>query len=158
MTLTDLDRDALTRALVACRSESAARSRQLDAKLQAEPWERVARFAAYSVQIDALRLEPWETPPVRIRDIDAALSAPDDARRVRDAARLLQRMLALNISRYEPDPLRAIAEAEAKHPETKKGATGKHRPKSKVSHDETSEPADAFIDDTAKATHARALR
>jgi hypothetical protein len=115
MTLTDLDRDALTRALVACRSESAARSRQLDAKLQAEPWERVARFAAYSVQIDALRLEPWETAPVRIRDIDAALSAPDDARRVRDAARLLQRMLALNISRYEPDPLAAIAEAEAKH-------------------------------------------
>jgi hypothetical protein len=59
-----------------------------------------------------IALQPWETPPIRIRDIEAALHAADDARRVRDAARLLQRMQALNISRYEPNPLRAIAEAE----------------------------------------------
>jgi hypothetical protein len=36
------------------------------------------------------------------------------------------------------------------HPETKQGATGKGR--SKTSQVETSKPADAFIDDTARKT------
>ena len=57
---------------------------------------------------------PWEMPPIRIRDIDAALHAPDDARRIGDAARLPQRMQALGISRYEPSPMRAIERVEAK--------------------------------------------
>ena len=89
MTLTDVDRDALTRALATCRKESKARSHQLDSKLADEPWERVARFAAFSCQMDSLHLNPFECPPIRIRDIDAALITPDDARHVPGSARLL---------------------------------------------------------------------
>jgi hypothetical protein len=114
--LTAADIDAMTRAIEMCRAEGAGRHRQIDAKLKDEKWARVGRFASYCSQTTTLRLEPWETPPIWIRDIDAALHAPDDARRVRDAARLLQKMLALGISRYEPSPMKAIerAEAEAK--------------------------------------------
>ena len=52
-----VDRDALQRSLIACRAESRARSRQIDAKLRHEPWERVAQFASYSAQIESLGLE-----------------------------------------------------------------------------------------------------
>ncbi len=106
----EIDRLALERALVACRRESVGRAKQIDAML-ADPsrsWERVARFAAYSCQIDALHLMPWETAPIRITNIAVALNAPDDARRVGDAARLLQRMLAAGLSRYEANPLEAL--------------------------------------------------
>ena len=116
--LTDVDRDAMTRAIEMCRSENKGRRQQIDQKLKDEKWRRVGRFAAYSCQIDALHLEPWEWPPIWIRDIDAALLTPNDARRIGDAARLLQKMLALGISRYEPDPLAAIAAAEQPSSET----------------------------------------
>jgi len=35
-----------------------------------------------------------------------------DPRAARESAELLQKMLALGLSRFEPDPLQAIAEAE----------------------------------------------
>jgi hypothetical protein len=111
--LTDADRDAMTRPIEMWRAEK-GRRQQVDAMLTERPWARVGRFAAYCSQTTTLRLEPWEWPPLWIREIDAALHAPDDARRIGDAARLLQRMLALNISRYEPSPRKAIEQAEAK--------------------------------------------
>lgn len=110
--LTDVDRDAMTRAIETTRKESPARRRQVDSFLSSRPWERVGRFCTFSCQMDALHLDPWETPPVWIRDIDAALNAPDDARHIPGSARLLQRMLALGLSRYEPTPLQAMEQAE----------------------------------------------
>lgn len=113
-TLTDADIAAMTRAIATARRESPARSRQIDAKLRDEPWARVGKFCSFSCQMNSLRLDPFEWPPVWIRgDIDAALHAPDDARHIRDAARLLKRMLAAGLSRYEPDPLGALARVEA---------------------------------------------
>ncbi len=29
-----------------------------------EPWEEVAKFAAYSAQIEGLGLMPWQNPPI----------------------------------------------------------------------------------------------
>ena len=80
--------------------------------LSSRPWERVGRFAAGCAQSRALHLQPWETPPLGIRDIEAALNAPEDAKRIGDAARLLQKLLRLGLSKFEPDPLQAIAAAE----------------------------------------------
>ena len=60
----EIDRDALKRALVACRAESPGRAKQLDSKLRDEPWEEVAKFAAYSAQIEGLGLMPWQNPPI----------------------------------------------------------------------------------------------
>jgi hypothetical protein len=111
MTLTDIDRDAMRRAIEITRKQP-GRAAQIFDMLSSRPWERVGRFCAFSCQMDSLHLDPWEYPPLWVRDIDAALNAPDDARRVRDAARLLQRMLALGLSRYEPSPMKAIEQAE----------------------------------------------
>jgi hypothetical protein len=88
MNLSDADREALERSLTVARSESAARSKQLDAMLRDEPWAQVARFASYASQ--------------------TRLKMPDDARHVPGAARLLKRLLDAELSRYEPDPLRAL--------------------------------------------------
>jgi hypothetical protein len=98
------DRDALRRAMEICRAESPGRSRQLDAKLKDEPWEEVAKFAAHCCQSRALRLFPWQDPPM--------YGAVDISWRDEDAARLLHQMLSLGVSKYEPDPMAAIEAAK----------------------------------------------
>lgn len=65
-------------------------------------WEDAAQSAAYSCQIAALKLKPWETPPC-FADEDGA--DPGDV--------LLRKMLAAKISRWHPDPLAALAERAA---------------------------------------------
>lgn len=77
--LSDADIDAMKRALIACRAESKGRDRQIFDMLSERPWARVGRFAAYSCQVTSLRLQPFELAPVNIRNIEAALQAPDDA-------------------------------------------------------------------------------
>jgi hypothetical protein len=72
------------------------------------------KSADYTLQGRNLSLKPWQVPPVYIEDIAATLEeVPDnDHRGFRPAAKMLQRMLSLGISRYEPDPVAAIADAE----------------------------------------------
>jgi hypothetical protein len=112
MNLTDVDRDAMTRAIETTRNESRARRRQVDSMLASRPFERVGRFASFSCQMDALHLDPFEVPPCWINNIDVALITPNDARHIPGSARLLQKMLALGLSRFEPNPLQAIQQAE----------------------------------------------
>jgi hypothetical protein len=108
MTQTDLD--ALKLPIEAQRRRGAAHRTQIDNKLAREPWRDVAEFATYSCQVDALQLKPWEWPPIWVDHIGAALSEPEDAKRIRSAALLLQRMQWLNVSRFDPDPVGASAE------------------------------------------------
>jgi hypothetical protein len=55
---------------------------------------------------------PWQLPPFRI-DLASALREPfDDARGLREGGEILKKLLALGLSRFEPDLLAAIAEAE----------------------------------------------
>jgi hypothetical protein len=61
------------------------RSRQLASMLSDEPWIEAAEFAAYGVQIEALALKPWESPPCVVDEDEAGLS------------------------RYEPDPKGALS-------------------------------------------------
>ncbi|MCA1415283.1 hypothetical protein I6F30_29750 [Bradyrhizobium sp. NBAIM20] len=114
--LSESDRDALKRALNAARSESPARAKQIDAMLRdpSRSWDEIAKFAASCVQTSNLGLMPWQPPPCQIANIDAALAASDDEpRRGRNAAAtLLQQMLDAGVSRFEPDPMTALAEAE----------------------------------------------
>ncbi len=72
-----IDRAALKLAIKITRNRDPERRRQIDSML-ADPdreWDQVARFASYSCQCDALKLKPWETPPVWIRDVAEALGS-----------------------------------------------------------------------------------
>jgi hypothetical protein len=110
--MTPIDRAALERAMAACRAEGPARAGQLDAMLASESWERVARFAAYSVQIDSLGLMPWQKPPCQTR-LETALCEPfGDVRGTREAGEILKKLLTLGLSRWEPAPIEAILDAE----------------------------------------------
>jgi hypothetical protein len=62
MSLTLIDKDAITRAIAVCRAESAARAKLIDSKLRDEKWESAAQFASYSAQNRCLRLQPWQSP------------------------------------------------------------------------------------------------
>jgi hypothetical protein len=97
------DRDALERCMEIAKRD---RAEQLEGKLlQGDPWIEVAEFASYSCQIHALNLKPWQSPPCT-EDED------DPAPRNRAAQTLLRRMLRAGISRFDPDPLRALAGAK----------------------------------------------
>lgn len=79
--------------------------------VSAPAWERVAKFASYSMQIESLGLQPWQNPPMYARFPD--LEKPfDDPRGERAAAEILEKLLSLGCSRFEPNPLQAIQQAE----------------------------------------------
>ena len=105
-----VDRDALERAMQIAQRDP-LRAEQLQKKLEDEPWREVAEFAAYCCQIDALSLKPWQDPPV---NIDEDADEPNNPARVSNTAarKLLRRMLAAGVSRFEPDPLKALAGAK----------------------------------------------
>ncbi|MBR0809345.1 hypothetical protein JQ636_37940 [Bradyrhizobium japonicum] len=108
-----IDRDALSRAVIACRAQSNSRRRQIDAML-ADPnrsWESVAKFCAFSSQIESLGLKPHECAPVWARSPD--LQKPfGDPRGEREAAETRKKLRELGLSTFESDPVCAIAEAE----------------------------------------------
>jgi hypothetical protein len=95
--LDPLDVTALERC-VEIASRDPDRAEQLRWKLaDGQPWASVAAFASFWVQGRSLRLKPWEVPPC------TAIDARDT-----DAHRLLRKMLRAGLSRYEPDPIRAM--------------------------------------------------
>jgi hypothetical protein len=116
------DRAALTQALAMCRAEDEGRAWQIDSMLEDRPWAEVARFAASCCQCRALKLYPWQSPPC---DVD---EDGDDGEINADGVKLLRKMLAAGLSRYEPDPLAALkaAKREQRAPDfptsTRKGA------------------------------------
>ncbi len=109
--MTETDQDALERALVACRAESAARAKQIDSMLIDRPWERVAVFAASCAQSRSLGLQPWQTVPFRASLADLDQPQGDVSGR-RESAELLRRQLDANLSRFEPNPLLALSRVE----------------------------------------------
>jgi hypothetical protein len=104
--LTDVDRDALARALALVRaSKDPGRRVQIEGKLREEGWFEAASFAAYSVQNRVLGLKPWQDPPCfgHLGDDPAA-------------AELQRRLEAAGLSIFEPDPEGALAAREAGAP------------------------------------------
>lgn len=111
--LSVVDREALERAIELARAESAAQRQQIEDMLATRGWERTARFAAYCCQDAALNLRPWQTPPCWILgDPDRLLAAQTADPDHRRAAVLCRKLLDLGLSRYEPDPIDAIAHRE----------------------------------------------
>jgi hypothetical protein len=110
--MNQVDHDAVTLAIEVTRRESPGRRQQVDDFLSSRPWFEVATFCAACAQERALNLPPWQPPPCNIGNIAAALDDADEQRGYRAAALLLQRMLAANISRWHPNPLEALEQAE----------------------------------------------
>ena len=103
----DADITALELCIEQCKAESAARRQQIESKLADEPWCEVAEFAAYCVQSKNLHLQVHEFPPcwVNADDPDSA----DDHCGQASARELLRKMLAAGVSKFDPDPLKALA-------------------------------------------------
>ena len=90
-----VDREALKRAM-----SMAMRDRDMRERLKDKPSEEAAFCAARYCQSEALRLKPWERPPMSVENSDRSLD--------RGARILLRKMLAAGLSRYEPDPMTAL--------------------------------------------------
>jgi hypothetical protein len=102
----------MERAIEVLRARGGEDKRQIEQMLRERPWEEVGRFASYSCQDTALGLKPWMLPPCEIDDPDAELAVPGpDSHGRKAAASLLQELLAHGLSKFEPDPIRALAEA-----------------------------------------------
>jgi hypothetical protein len=111
--LSRVDREALERAL-AMDPDRNPTSSPINRRLEPERWYEAARSAAYARQCDALHPEPWQPVPaneyVAVTDDDSEYG-PVMGRAA--AAKLLRRLLAAGLSRYEPDPINALARIAA---------------------------------------------
>ena len=105
--LDEIDRDALRRAM-ATRMADKGRARQLTEMLTDRSWTEVAKFAAYSLQNENLKLKPWEEPPCH---------APDRG----PAGELCDQLLDANLSQWEPDPQKALAKARKRQATSRRG-------------------------------------
>jgi hypothetical protein len=119
--LSEVDREALERAIVLARQESPGRRDQIDSMLRERDWLDVAKFCAYCCQDTELKLKPWEIVPCWIDDIDQHVALPDLGQR-RRAIRLLRKLLALGLSKFEPTPLAALEHAEGAKEATRDNA------------------------------------
>ena len=106
--LSAIDREALERAVALMRAEDDPQRRdQIARMLQEDGWLEAASFAAYHRQREVLDLKPWESPPCYG---DTGHGHDGHA----DAAKLLKRLVAAGLSKFEPDPLSALAKIEAR--------------------------------------------
>jgi hypothetical protein len=113
--LDEIDREALDRAIaLTLEDPDPDRAAQVRSMLETAGWWEVSRFCCYHKQFHNLNLKLWEATPSWISpgEIDAVIARGDE--KETGAARLLKRMLAHNVSRYEPDPLGAIERAKAR--------------------------------------------
>jgi hypothetical protein len=107
-----VDREALTRAIALTTERTRDEPRrdgetQIEHMLKNRPWREVGEFAAYGQQMHALQLRPWQHPPCWVGTDDPD---PEHA----PAVALLKRLLANNLSRFEPDPVAALQAVEAR--------------------------------------------
>ena len=92
----EVDIEALERAIKIA-SLKPRMKEHLDDLLQSRPWIDVAQTAAFRCQMEALDLKPWQEPPGFCTGRDRA------------AERMCAKLLAANLSQYEPDPINALA-------------------------------------------------
>jgi hypothetical protein len=108
-TLSEIDREALTRALELARSESERERARLDSIEQEKGWHEAATRAVYGLQCRSLGLKPWQAPPMEARD---AVNPAGGYGRTRKEVMLRRRLLAAGLSKFEPDPLGALERVE----------------------------------------------
>jgi hypothetical protein len=112
--MTPRDTDAMRRAIEMVRTLDVPEiADAVDRMLKTESWSRAGTYAAYHAQIRSLRLRPWMCPPCDANDaIDPAEG--DHYGNKPGEVGLRQRLIALDLSVLEPDPLAAIEAATAK--------------------------------------------
>src|SRR5205823_659955 len=110
----DADAEALERCIEQVKAEGAATREQIEAKFADEPWCEVAEFAAYCAQSKNLHLQVHEFPPCWV-EADDPDTAGDHCGQAK-ARRLLRRMLAAGISRFDPHPIAALARKRKRKP------------------------------------------
>jgi len=115
--LSPVDREALERALKIVlgrpEREDPGRREQVERLLREQGWFTAANFAVYCCQMELVRPRLWQPTPADITDIEGTLAKGDDGLGGSyRAALLLKRMLAAGLSRYEPRPVEALAEAK----------------------------------------------
>jgi hypothetical protein len=97
------DRAAFDLAIKFARKDPLQRWR-IEEKLAAgEDYNEVGKSAAYSCQIEALGLMPWQSPPC-YADMSALDQPYGDPRAAREGAVLALRMQRCGVSRWHPDP------------------------------------------------------
>lgn len=106
--LSKVDREALERAVALMKAnDDPQRRAQIESMLRDDDWFTAAHFAAYYRQREVLQLKPWQSPPCY-----GDTSPGHDGHA--DAAKLLRKLLDAGLSRYEPDPVAALAKVEAR--------------------------------------------
>jgi|SRR6516162_6784572 len=102
----DLDRDAFERAIAWVRQHGAAiEVAAIEATLTREGLAAAGEHAAYIAQCRTLGLRPWQCPPC-----DARGEVPADVYGWRPSELALKcRLEDAGLSRFEPDPLSALA-------------------------------------------------
>jgi hypothetical protein len=112
--LSEIDREALTRALEMARAESEAERAHFDEMLSREGWQEAAHAAAYACQCRTLKLRPWQAPPIHVHS-DVVTSPPSYGHQPEEVT-LRRRLLAVGLSLFEPDPIAAIETAKLPPP------------------------------------------
>jgi hypothetical protein len=107
MRLSRADRKALKKALEMTLGEEDRRG-QIEHKLEHDGWFEAATFSAYHQQCQNLHLRPWESPPCWLSRHDRPGPGREHAREA-EAIRLCKQLHAAGLSRYEPDPIGALA-------------------------------------------------
>ena len=117
MTLTPIDDEALTRAVQTVRKNPEMRQKLDEWIAKGRDPEIIRRSCAGLCQIHTLKLqELWMLPPCSptiANNLSEVLLEPyNTPSRTREIGEVLKKLLSLNLSRYEPDPPRAIGAAE----------------------------------------------
>jgi hypothetical protein len=91
--------------------------RNVENMLQSRSVEETGRWASANMQFASLRSKPWLTLPCHLNgtDVERILTAGDsngDLRGEYAAAVLARRLQRHSISRWHPDPVQALREAE----------------------------------------------
>jgi hypothetical protein len=107
--MNDIDKDAFKRAIEELLKAEPTWEGTITKMLEEKPFTEVGAWAAGVLQVRNLRLKPWQAAPSSTANVEN----PRDVYGVRPVeVALLRKMLGLGLSRYEPDPLKAIERVE----------------------------------------------
>src|SRR6516165_7037427 len=106
--LSAVDIEALQRALRMAREENQEQRERLDQVEAKKGWEGAALTAVYHLQCKVLKLRPWEAPPMHTYD---KVFPEGGYGRTEAEVALRRRLLAAELSLYEPDPVAALQAA-----------------------------------------------
>jgi hypothetical protein len=111
------DQEAWALAIAMASQSDPKRAKYFDAMLAERGFEETGKLAAYGCQFRTLQERPWATVPCSLlEDVDVVLARGDDGDPHGDyvAAVMLKKLRAAGISKWHPDPERALREAEKK--------------------------------------------